>query len=516
MLRNAAIKKCLTLLITLVSVVAIIITTVAFTVIGFYNMRESLYQALTDTAVSVGESDIAYVSFGPMEEANAGLHKFLSTNPSIIRACMYTDNVDQKGSKPAYYFNPSLRDKSCPDITGMKEGFSKHDGNIVVVKKLDYNGRYAATILLESDTRELDDYLIKQLIISISVIVLMSIAAYLIALATQGTVSSPLLMLADTARRVTVEEDYSLRAPDANAGVEKTHNEISMLISTFNAMLDEIQARDRKLVKQNEELGKAKRDAESASVAKSHFLANVSHELRTPLNAIIGFSSVFKEQRFGELGNEKYLEYANDINDAGGHLLDIINDILDLSKAESGKMVLVFERVDINNIIKKCVHIMEKRAFEGNVAITATVPEKMPPIIADRLRFSQILLNIVSNAVKFTPSGGSVAISVHPLSRGGMVTDFIIKVRDTGIGMEKENISKVFQSFDQVDSGLNRRYGGTGLGLPLTRNLINLHHGSISIESEIGKGTEVTLHFIGDPTSINDVLDITSEQQHVA
>src|SRR5262249_49865721 len=156
------------------------------------------------------------------------------------------------------------------------------------------------------------------------------VSAYLFALAMQGTISIPILALADTARRVSVEQDYSLRVTSEQDITTRNENEIFTLIDAFNNMLDEIQERDRKLLKQNEELGKAKKEAESASIAKSHFLANVSHELRTPLNAIIGFSSVFKEQLFGKLGNEKYLEYANDINDAGGHLLDIINDILDL------------------------------------------------------------------------------------------------------------------------------------------------------------------------------------------
>ena len=510
MLKHAAIKKRLTLLISMISVVSIFVTTIAFTVSGYYNMRNSLYTELEDTATNFGNSNIAYVSFGDIKTANQNLSLFFSNKKSVMRVCMY--NYDTADTAVASYFSQSAKDTTCPDINGRKEGISALGKDTIIIEPLNSNGMKVASIAIVSDMRELSTYLWEQLIKALCIMLVVSACTYCSALAMQGTISVPLKALAETARRVSVEDDYSLRVPNENEENTRTENEIYMLINAFNAMLDEIQTRDRKLLKQNEELGKAKKDAESASVAKSHFLANVSHELRTPLNAIIGFSSVFKEQLFGKLGNDKYLEYANDINDAGGHLLDIINDILDLSKAESGKMVLTFERVDVNHAVKKCVNIMEKRAFEGNVAVTFSMPEKLPPVIADRLRFSQIILNILSNAIKFTPKGGSVHVDVRAEMRSGLITDYIIKIRDTGIGMEKANISKVFQSFDQVDSGLNRRYGGTGLGLPLTKNLIDLHYGNISIESELGAGTEVTLHFIADPTSINEVLDLSTEQ----
>ncbi|HEU5048370.1 MAG TPA: ATP-binding protein [Rickettsiales bacterium] len=513
MMKHATIKKRLTLLITVVSGVAIILTTIIITLIGIYNMRESLLSQLEDTAVNVGKSNLAYISFDQKDAATNNLRDVFSSKPSILRVCMY----DASAVPAAAYFSSSVQDKTCPDINGRSEGVGDYEGNALVIKHLDNNGMLVASIVLESDMREIRAYLIKQIFLALAIIIVIGMGSSLFALGVQGTISQPILALADTARRVTVEEDFSLRMAQEYVPVGgRSDNEIDMLIDAFNAMLDEIQARDRKLLRQNEELGKAKKDAESASIAKSHFLANVSHELRTPLNAIIGFSSVFKEQLFGKLGSEKYLEYANDINSAGSHLLDIINDILDLSKAESGKMVLMFERVDIVGAISKCIRIMEKRAAECGVTITAELPEQTTPIIADRLRFSQIILNILSNAVKFTQSGGNVYMRVTPYMRGGIVTDFVITIRDSGIGMEKESISRVFQGFEQVDSGLNRRYGGTGLGLPLTRNLMALHYGSIAIDSEIGVGTEVTLHFIADPTYISELMDTGSTAEHMA
>jgi signal transduction histidine kinase len=201
------------------------------------------------------------------------------------------------------------------------------------------------------------------------------------------------------------------------------------------------------------------------------------------------------------------MEYAHDINDAGVHLLDIINDILDLSKAEAGKLALVFEEVHVERAIAKCITILSERAAEGQVNITTDIPKGLPYIVADRLRFIQIILNVLSNAVKFTPPGGNVNITVRPEMRGGAVTDFHITIKDTGIGIAPENLQKVFQSFGQIDSGLNRRYEGTGLGLPLTKKLVELHHGNITLESEPGNGTTVIMHFIANPTFVNELID---------
>ncbi len=264
-------------------------------------------------------------------------------------------------------------------------------------------------------------------------------------------------------------------------------------------MLSEIDARNIQLRKQYDELAKAKELAESANKAKSQFLANISHELRTPLNAVIGFSSILMNQLFGPLGDQKYLEYAKDINSSGAHLLDIINDILDLSKAEAGKLTLNYEEVHIAKAINKCLTIISDRAQKGKVTVTTEVPKMLPMLIVDRLRFVQIILNILSNAVKFTNEGGKVHLAVHTNEVEGVVTEFIITVQDTGIGMSKEGLEHAFQSFGQVDSGLNRKYEGTGLGLPLTKKLLELQHGSITIDSELGSGTLVTLVFPAMP-----------------
>jgi signal transduction histidine kinase len=195
------------------------------------------------------------------------------------------------------------------------------------------------------------------------------------------------------------------------------------------------------------------------------------------------------------------MEYSRDINESGVHLLDIINDILDLSKAEAGKLSLTYEEVHVGKSISKCVTILSERAAKGGVEIRTQVPKIMPALVADRLRFIQVLLNIMSNAVKFTHEGGVVDVSVHLVETQGEVSHFVIVVQDSGIGMSQGDIEKAFQSFGQVDSGLNRKYEGTGLGLPLTKKLLELHQGTIQIESELGRGTRVTLTLPALPPS---------------
>jgi signal transduction histidine kinase len=232
----------------------------------------------------------------------------------------------------------------------------------------------------------------------------------------------------------------------------------------------------------------ARNQAEVANRSKSEFLANMSHELRTPLNAIIGFSDILRSEKFGAIGNAKYLEYVRDIHTSGVHLLDLINDVLDMSKIEAGKLELFEEEVAVAELVASCLAMISERARERHIRIAADVGSQ-PMVWADLRGMKQILLNILSNAVKFSHDGGAVTITSGLDSGGGVV----IMVSDTGIGMTPEQIERARQPFGQAHAATTRAYGGTGLGLPITQRLVELHSGELRIDSVHGEGTKVSI-----------------------
>jgi PAS domain S-box-containing protein len=236
-------------------------------------------------------------------------------------------------------------------------------------------------------------------------------------------------------------------------------------------------------------LREAKLAAEAASRAKSQFLANMSHELRTPLNAILGFSEMIARGLEGS-GMENYREYANYIHQSGRHLHEIINDILDLAKVDAGRFELRTEtRVDPCRIAEACLALVRGPAEDGGVRLVYEAAKNLPLLVADSTRLKQILLNLLSNAIKFTPPGGSAAIAVRQAEDGGVV----FEVRDTGPGMTPSEIEIALEPFGQIDTGYTRKQEGTGLGLPLARRLTELHGGTLSIRSEKGRGTMVSV-----------------------
>ena len=236
------------------------------------------------------------------------------------------------------------------------------------------------------------------------------------------------------------------------------------------------------------ELTEAKEAAERAYAAKSQFLANMSHELRTPLNAIIGFSEMMQRQLLGPLGSDRYIDYIAGIRESGEHLLDLISDILDMSKIEAGKYELDLEELNVSKVIRLAVHMMEGRASEARVKIGIDIANEDLQIIADRRALMQVLLNLLSNAVKFTEPGGSVRI--ESIERKDYVS---IKVHDTGIGIPANQLKNITRPFEQAASHYTRKHEGTGLGLAITKELIELHGGTLHIESTVGVGTIVSV-----------------------
>ncbi|MAB00185.1 MAG: PAS domain-containing sensor histidine kinase [Stappia sp.] len=241
--------------------------------------------------------------------------------------------------------------------------------------------------------------------------------------------------------------------------------------------------------KAEEELTDAKRQAESASSKKSDFLAKISHEIRTPLNAIIGFSEVMMEERFGPVGNDRYKGYLRDIHNSGSHIMSLINDLLDLSKIEAGKLDLTFEAVCANDIIRECVALMQPQANRERVIIRASLPTSVPKVVADGRSVRQIVLNLLSNAIKFNQPGGQVIVSTALEDSG----EVILRVRDTGLGMSNQDLAAAMEPFRQLHTA--RHGGGTGLGLPLTKALVEANRASFRIDSELNHGTLIEITF---------------------
>jgi signal transduction histidine kinase len=242
--------------------------------------------------------------------------------------------------------------------------------------------------------------------------------------------------------------------------------------------------------KSEEDLTAARRRAEEASVHKSDFLAKISHEIRTPLNAIIGFSEVMMDERFGPVGNERYKDYLRDIHSSGSHIMSLINDLLDLSKVEAGKMDLRFEAVALGDIMAECVAMMQPQANRERIIIRSSLPAGIPPVVADPRSVRQVMLNLLSNAIKFTPSGGQVIVSTTLEDSG----EVVMRVRDTGYGMTEKELQTAMEPFRQLHTTRSRG-GGTGLGLPLTKALVEANRAVLRIDSTVGQGTLVTVTF---------------------
>jgi signal transduction histidine kinase len=245
---------------------------------------------------------------------------------------------------------------------------------------------------------------------------------------------------------------------------------------------------DRKKIE--DELIRSKETAELANRAKTEFLANMSHELRTPLNAIIGFAEVIKDEMFGPNAMTRYSGYAQDIHSSGMHLLTLINDILDLAKLEAGKLDLHEEDVSLPELVGECLTIIRSRAQKSGVELVTMMDFGVSALHCDARAVKQVLLNFLSNAVKFTPEGGSVITRVERVRDG-----IAISVSDNGIGMTPEQIEVAMSPFGQIDSKVARQHKGTGLGLPISKQLVELHGGTLSVESTEGEGTTMTATF---------------------
>ena len=489
MFNNISIKHKLTAMNVLTCCVALVVASVIFVTSEVINYKNMIIQELATIADIAGNNSTAAIIFNDQRSAEEILVA-LSAKPNIVSAQIVRKDGKAlaKFRRGAFEARPVVS-QDDDDLDkgllrrGLSDGSKVYDmhflgGYIDLYAPIHFNGGIIGGIFLRSDIRQIYSVIENYIVISMAAFLLSLVIAVVLSSRMQKAISQPILHLLGTMQIVSTDRNYSIRA------TKHGEDELGRLIGGFNTMLAEIQSHDNSL-------RVARRQAEAASRTKSEFLANMSHELRTPLNAIIGFSDMMKMAVCGPLSDPKYEEYTRDINNSGRHLLALINDILDLSKIEAGKLELDEEDIDTAGVIQSCIVLVKERATNGGITLKMEIPQELPALRFDERKLKQILINLLSNAVKFTPPGGTVTIKTWSRPDSG----YVFQVVDTGIGIALEDIPKALSSFGQVDSKLARKYEGTGLGLPLTKSLVELGSGSLDLQSEVGVGTTVTVRF---------------------
>jgi signal transduction histidine kinase len=475
--KDLSIKHKLTRLIMLTTGAALALACVALVGYDMVTYRATLVRSLSILTEVVGENSIGALTFEDSGAASDAL-AVLRAEPQIVTACIY----DQTGGVFADYHRTGSESGSCPIetvVTGDRHlGHLFGVDEVTFVRVIAFDEQSLGSVYVKAELRELQSRLID--FGGTTLIVLLICSAVVIILSTrfQRVITEPIFKLLHVTRSVALRKDYSIRAEKV------AQDEIGQLVDGFNGMLETVQDRDVQLTS-------AKEQAELADRTKSEFLANMSHELRTPLNAIIGFSEIIKDEAFGPVGKTRYRDYAEDIHDSGQHLLDLINDILDLSKVESGTDELREENVDIQEFVGSVMALVKGRATKGGIELETVLEDGLPTLRVDKRKLKQILVNLLTNAIKFTLAGGKVTLRAWCCAEDG----HIFQVVDTGIGIALEDIPKALAPFQQIDSSLNRKFEGTGLGLPLTKCLVELHGGSLDLQSQVGVGTTVTARF---------------------
>ncbi len=405
----------------------------------------------------------------------------------------------------------------------ISDGYTFCNDHLDVYSTIILDSEIIGAISMQYGLDELHSLIRWYILIAGSVFIISLIFAYLLSYKFQLVISKPILYLVKTMQEITGEKNYAVRVK------EWGKDEIGTLIENFNEMLTQIHLRDEELEEHRKNLEEKvavrtaefreateractmAQQAEAANLAKSEFLANMSHELRTPLNAIIGFSEVLADKHFGEL-NETQEEYTHDILSSGKHLLSLIQDILDLSKVESGMMELDPSECNINLLLKGSLTMIKEKASKKGIQLFTELADISEPIFADERKIKQITFNLLSNAIKFTPDGGIIHINTEmveshwlqdhvPISFQEDILSNLdekhhmylkVSVTDTGIGIKGESFKMIFNPFQQEDTSTSRKYGGTGLGLCLTKKFLELHKGGIWVESQVGNGSIFT------------------------
>ncbi|PYI89912.1 MAG: hybrid sensor histidine kinase/response regulator [Verrucomicrobia bacterium] len=492
--RQTTIKRKLIALIMLTSSVALLVAFALMIVSDYVSFRSGLVRDLRTLADVMGTSGSSALDFDDEEFATKTLAG-LTAIPKVTTAAIYT----KEGKILASY----LRDKQSeppPDKPG-PEGYAFKNayftffrpGYLNLFHPIRRGGEQIGSIYLQYSLQEMNARLTRYAGLAGAIVLGAAFVAFLFSSRLQRIISRPILSLAQTARIVSEQKNYSVRAE------KRTDDEIGFLIDRFNGMLAQIEEHEKELREVNEQLVQSEQRARAATQAKSHFLANMSHELRTPLNAIIGYSEMLQEEA-EDSGQDSFIPDLKKINRSGRHLLELINDVLDLSKIEAGRMELYLETFDVPNLLEDVSTTVQLLVQKNSNVLEVRCPANLGAMRADMTKVRQSLFNLLSNASKFTKNGKITLEAAREISpaKGDWI---VFRVSDTGIGMTPEQQDRVFEAFSQADASTARDFGGTGLGLTITKTFCRMMGGDVALTSDPGKGTTFIIRL---PTEVRE------------
>ena len=455
-------------------ITSIISLSVAFAIFSYYDsadFKKRKLDRLSILAESISLNLTASIAFNDKSSADEVLNT-LKVDEDIKQAGLYLPN--NKIFTEARFDDAAFSDINISDQTDTAYVLKKD--RLVVIKpifdELETN-KLIGKFYLITDTSDVQERMKQFLLLLFFIILGVSIIAYFIANILQRIVSSPLITLSNTMKEITDTKQYNHRI------TEKRHDEIGTLISSFNRLLNQIHLTNKDLIL-------AKNQAEHSAKIKEEFLANMSHEIRTPMNGIIGMKDLLKETKL----TEEQQSYLNNIDISAENLLVIINDILDYSKIEAGKMSIESVEFNLESILKNLEDIFRNKAEKQGLSLILEVQKQVPRFVkGDSVRLSQVLINLIGNALKFTKKG-IIKLVVSLQEEDQYTQRILFQVIDTGIGIPKEKQETIFQSFSQAKASTTREYGGTGLGLTISKQLVELQGGKIRVESTEGEGSQ--------------------------